>query len=71
MRQLTWQTPVAGCATGATHLIDIELASRFSVEVAKDFTNKICDFYDKEEFQKIINLYGEMNKFQKKIVVGE
>jgi hypothetical protein len=64
---LATEVAVAGCATGATHLIDIELASRFSVEVAKDFTNKICEFYDKEEYKKIVGLYGEMNKFQKKI----
>jgi len=63
---LATEVAVAGCATGATHLVDIELASRFSVEVAKDFTNKICDFYDKEEYKKIVDLYGEMNKFQKK-----
>jgi hypothetical protein len=63
---LATEVAVAGCATGATHLIDIELASRFSVEVAKDFTNKICEFYDKEEYKKIVGLYGEMNKFQKK-----
>ncbi|MBG0763958.1 MAG: DUF1177 domain-containing protein [Tissierellales bacterium] len=63
---LATEVAVAGCATGATHLVDIELASRFSVEVAKDFTNKICEFYDKEEYKKILELYGEMNKFQKK-----
>ncbi|MCG8482901.1 MAG: DUF1177 domain-containing protein, partial [Clostridia bacterium] len=61
---LSTEIPVAGCATGATHISDIELAARFAVETAKDYTAGKCVFLDEEEFQKIIKLYGSMKKFQ-------
>lgn len=63
---ISTEVPVAGCATGATHITDIELAARFAVETAKDYTADKCKFYDKEEFDKIIELYGGMKKFQTK-----
>ncbi|MDH5384775.1 MAG: DUF1177 domain-containing protein, partial [Candidatus Aminicenantes bacterium] len=34
---ITTEVPVAGCATGANHCIDIEMAVRFVVEVAKSW----------------------------------
>jgi hypothetical protein len=58
------EVAVAGCATGATHITDVELAARFAVEVAKDFTEGKCEFYDKEEFDRIKSRYGSMKKFQ-------
>lgn len=63
---ITTETAVAGCATGATHLIDVESAARFMLETAKDFTSGRCSFYDKEEYQKIVSLYGSMKRFQLK-----
>ena len=63
---ITTETPVAGCATGATHLTDVEEAARFIVEVAKDFTCGKCSFYDKDEYEKILELYGDLRHFQKK-----
>jgi hypothetical protein len=63
---VTTEVPVAGCATGATHLIDVESVARFAVEVAKDFTAGICQFHDVEEFSLIRSLYGEMTRFQSK-----
>ena len=32
---ITTEVPVAGCATGATHITDCEEAARFMLEVAK------------------------------------
>ena len=61
---ITTQTVVPGCATGASHEGDICEASRFVVEVAKQFTAGKLAFYDKEEFAKLLQLYGPMNKFQ-------
>ena len=61
---ITTEVPVPGCATGASHFIDMEAAGRFSLEVAKAFGKNQCDFYDKEEFGKIISKYGEMKHFQ-------
>lgn len=61
---ITSEVPVAGCATGATQPMDIESASRFVVEVAKDYTAKNCQFYDAVEFELIQKLYGSMKKLQ-------
>jgi len=61
---LTAEVPVAGCATGATHLTDIEYAARFTIETAKDFTEGRCKFYDEKEFNLLKRLYGDMKRFQ-------
>lgn len=57
---ITTEVPVPGCATGANQCVDIEMAVRFVVEVAKAFGEKKCSFYDEKEFQKIISLYGSL-----------
>jgi hypothetical protein len=51
---------VPGCATGASHLVDIETAARFCIEVAKAFGQGKCQFYDEQEFSRITKLYGSM-----------
>ncbi len=61
---ITTEVPVPGCATGSTHLTDIEMTGRFVIEVAKDFGEKRCKFYDEEEYKLILKLYGDMKKFQ-------
>ena len=53
---VTTETTVAGCATGATHLEDLEDAGRFMLEAAKAFGNGLCSFYDEEEFGRIQKL---------------
>lgn len=58
---ITTETMVPGCATGATHLSDLDEAARFMLEVAKAFGKKKCNFYNKEEFKRIKKLYGDMN----------
>ncbi len=57
---ITTEAAVAGCATGANHCFDIEMAVRFVVEVAKAFSEGNCSFYDEKEFQKLVSLYGSM-----------
>lgn len=57
---ITAEIAVPGCATGASHEIDIELAARFALEVAKNFGRKICKFYDEKEWEIITRLYGSM-----------
>ncbi|MDI3473341.1 MAG: hypothetical protein PWQ20_1582 [Thermotogaceae bacterium] len=59
---ITTESAVPGCATGASHPFDLELAARFCVEVAKDFTSGRCKFYDEAEFQRLLQLYGSMRK---------
>lgn len=56
--------PVAGCATGANQIVDLELAARFCVEVAKAFTARRCQFYDEEEFTRLVALYGSLRHLQ-------
>lgn len=55
---ITAVTAVAGCATGASHEVDIALAARYSVEVAKGFTAGTVSFYDADEAQLLEQLYG-------------
>lgn len=61
---VTTETTVPGCGTGANHEVDIEEAARFCLEVAKAFTEGKCRFYDEEEFERIVKLYGRMNLLQ-------
>ncbi len=57
---ITTQSIVPGCASGASHEIDVEMAARFALEVAKSFGNKKCEFYDQDEWKLILELYGCM-----------
>jgi len=61
---VTTETAVPGCGTGANHEVDIEEAGRFCLEVAKAFTEGKCRFYDEDEFEGIVKLYGRMNFLQ-------
>lgn len=61
---ITAEMPVPGCATGASHVTDIESAARFTVEVAKAYTEGRCKFHNEEEFQRLCRLYGPQNHLQ-------
>jgi hypothetical protein len=61
---ITTETAVPGSATGATHLVDLEQAGRFVIEVAKAYGAGELAFYNKEEFATLQRLYGPMNHFQ-------
>lgn len=61
---ITTEVPVAGCATGASHFVDVELTARYMLEVAKAFTRGKCSFYDEEEFGRILSKYGPMTHIQ-------
>lgn len=61
---ITAETPVPGCATGASHPTDIEETVRFCIEVAKAFGAGKCSFYDAEEFERLVRLYGSMKHLQ-------
>lgn len=58
------ETPVPGCATGASHFQDIEEAARFMLEAAKGFGRGEVSFYDPQEFERLQKLYGDMRRFQ-------
>ena len=61
---LTAETAVPGCASGASQVTDMEMAVRFCLEVAKAFGHGECDFYDVEEFGRLVALYGSMKHLQ-------
>jgi hypothetical protein len=61
---ITTESVVPGCATGASHVVDIEGAVRFIIEAAKYFGMGKCRFYDEEEFERIVALYGSMRHLQ-------
>lgn len=61
---LTAEVAVPGCASGASQVMDIELAVRFCLEVAKAFGRDECAFYDAEEFDRLVALYGSMKHLQ-------
>jgi len=61
---ITAEVPVPGCATGASHIVDIEQAARFCIEVAKGFGKGKVKFYDEDEFKRLVKLYGPMNHLQ-------
>ncbi len=61
---ITTEQPVAGCATGASQPMAIESAARFAIEVAKVYGQGACSFYDEEEYQRLLKLYGDLKIFQ-------
>ncbi len=61
---ITTEQAVAGCATGASHPQDVEVAARFAVEVAKGYGEGKISFYDEKEYAHLLKLYGAMNRFQ-------
>jgi len=63
---ITTETPVPGCATGASHVTDIEEAARFVLEVAKAYGRGLCRFYDEEEWRIIVERYGPLKVLQTK-----
>jgi hypothetical protein len=63
---ITAESAVPGCGTGASHEIDIAQAANFSIEIAKEFKEDGVEFYDEEEFDRLIKLYGDNKIFQTK-----
>ena len=61
---ITTESSVPGCATGATHEVDVAEVVQFCVEAAKEFTAGKCSFFDKDEFEMIQKLYGSMKVLQ-------
>ncbi|HIU37549.1 MAG TPA: DUF1177 domain-containing protein [Candidatus Aphodousia faecigallinarum] len=61
---ITTQTQVPGCATGATHLCDIDDCVRFVIEAAKVYEADQSLFYDVEEYERLTALYGSLKHFQ-------
>lgn len=61
---ITAEVPVPGSGTGASHEVDIELAARFAVEVAKEFGGGRLRFHDPAELDRLVALYGPLTHLQ-------
>ena len=55
---------IPGTGTGANYPLALESAARFCTEVAKEFGQGSCRFYDEEEYHRIVELYGSMKRLQ-------
>ncbi|AHG21379.1 hypothetical protein Z042_18540 [Chania multitudinisentens RB-25] len=60
------ESVVPGCGTGASHEVDIALAVKFAVEVAKEFGRGTCRFYDTAEYAHLLALYGSLSHLQRR-----
>ncbi len=65
---LTCESVVPGCATGASQFVDVEMAARFCLEVAKSFGMGQCSFYDAAEFERLVALYGSMRHLSRRVM---
>ncbi len=63
---ITTEEVVPGSATGSTHIVELEKAARFVIEVAKLFGKEEIEFYDSNEYSVLLKLYGSMKRFQTK-----
>lgn len=61
---ITTQTQVPGCATGASHLNDIDDCVRFVIEAAKVYGPDQSLFYDEKEYALLLKSYGSLKQFQ-------
>lgn len=61
---ITAESAVPGSASGASQPVDIELAARYMVEVAKAYTSGRAQFCDEREFRRLQALYGSMEHLQ-------
>lgn len=59
---ITTRMTVSGSATGATNIYALDQATRFVVEVAKDFTSGKATFYDEKEWRKIMEVHGSVKE---------
>jgi hypothetical protein len=61
---LTAQTTVPGCATGVSNAFDLDVATRFCIEVAKYFGSGQCAFHDEAEWAELQRRYGSLAHLQ-------
>ena len=62
----TTSLPVPGSATGATNAWVLEQATRFIIEVAKEYTAGRIKFYDESEWNTIIRVHGRIDEILKR-----
>lgn len=65
---ITTRSAVPGCGTGANMPLGLEGAARFCVEVAKVYGSGTCRFHDEDEFSRLKDLYGSMDRLRQREV---
>lgn len=63
----TASVPVPGSGSGANYASSLESATRFCIEVARDYSNGRCRFYDEKEYEILVSRYGEMGTLLRKM----
>jgi len=63
---ITAKMAIPGSASGATNAWALEQATRFVVEVAKDFTAGRAKFYNEDEWRKINDIHGNISSIMKR-----
>ncbi len=63
---ITARMALPGSGTGVTNIWALEQATRFVVEVAKDYTLGRAKFYDEEEWRKILEIHGEVRSIMRR-----
>ncbi|MCS3841914.1 DUF1177 domain-containing protein [Microbacterium sp. AK031] len=61
---LTAAAVVPGSSTGASYEPALLEATRFVVEAAKQFTQGRVSFFDADEYDSLVDQYGELTRFQ-------
>ncbi|MCI4435814.1 MAG: DUF1177 domain-containing protein [Ignisphaera sp.] len=59
---ITTRMAVPGSATGATNIVALEQATRFVIEVAKEFTAGRAKFYDEKEWETLMRIHGPVDR---------
>jgi len=62
---ITTRMAIPGSATGVTNFIALEQATRYVIEVAKEFTAGRAKFYDEKEWEIIMKIHGSVDKIMK------
>jgi hypothetical protein len=63
----TASVPVPGSGSGANYPIVLESATRFCIEVARNYTIGKCRFYDENEYHILLKRYGDMGPLLRKM----
>ena len=63
---ITTRMILPGSGTGSTNYTSLEQATRFIVEVAKDYTSGRAKFYDEEEWETILKIHGSVRDTMRK-----
>jgi hypothetical protein len=62
---ITARMVLPGSGTGITNVVALEQATRFVVEVAKDFTMGRAKFYDEKEWETILRIHGPVDRIMR------